>query len=166
MTKLFIVMIRSRDNNLQGDKPIIYVFGDLHINMALLLDPLIVTIQRKQYVDIDDDDLIGSHEVLSKICRPSTSMIIQPKLQTNCPIMRFLIINNLKLTSSPTNLKFEHVQYVTRPIAIFQYWWQSSILMQLAPPMWQPEHLAIPSSDVNNWLSCIQDNVRCMHYAR
>ncbi len=105
MTKLLIAMIRSRDNNLPGDKPIIYVFGDLHIDMALLLDPLIVTIQQKQYVDIDDDNLIGSHEVLSKICRPSTSMLIQPKLQTNCPIMRFLIINNLKLTSSPTNLK-------------------------------------------------------------
>jgi hypothetical protein len=80
MTKLFIAMIWSRDNNLPSDKPIIYVFGDLHIDMALLFDPLIVTIQRKQYVDIDDDDLIGSHEVLSKICRPSTSMIIQPKL--------------------------------------------------------------------------------------
>jgi hypothetical protein len=47
MTKLFIAMIRSRDNSFLGVKPIINVFGDLHIDMASSLDCLIVTIQHK-----------------------------------------------------------------------------------------------------------------------
>jgi hypothetical protein len=43
--------------------------------------------------------------------------------------MKFLIMNNLKLDPSSTNLAFEHVQHVTGPIAIFQYWWRYTILM-------------------------------------
>jgi hypothetical protein len=50
---------------------------------------------------------------LNKIC------FIQQELQTSCLITRFLIMNNLKLNLSLTNLTFEHVWHVTCPITIF-----------------------------------------------
>lgn len=80
--------------------------------------------------------------------------------------MWFLTINSLKSTSSPINLIFEHVQYVIGPIAIFQYWWQFSILMQLTCLMWQTRHPTISWIDVEDWLSCIQDNASDMLFNR
>jgi len=98
------------------------VLGDLHTDFVSSLDCLIITIQHEQYIDIDDDNLVVVHEVMLEILWPPISTVIQPNLPTNYPIMWFLVINNLKPASSPTNLIFEHVQYVTRLIAIFQYW--------------------------------------------
>jgi hypothetical protein len=80
--------------------------------------------------------------------------------------MWFLTINSLKSTSSPINLIFEHVQYVIGPIAIFQYWWQFSILMQLTCLMWQTRHPTISWIDVEDWLYCIQDNASDMLFNR
>jgi hypothetical protein len=47
--------------------------------------------------------------VLLHIYELSTCPIVQQELQTSCPIMGFLIMNNLKLEPSSTNLAFEHV---------------------------------------------------------
>jgi hypothetical protein len=98
------------------------VLGDLHTNLTLSLDCFVIIVQHEQYIDIDDENLVVMHEVMLEISWLPISTIIQPKLQTNYPIMQFLAINSLKSTSSPTNLIFEHVQYVIGSIAIFQYW--------------------------------------------
>jgi hypothetical protein len=95
-------------------------------------------------MDRDDKDLVPIHTVLLHICQPSTPPVVQHGPQTGCPIIRFLIVNNLKSDPSSTNLAFEHVRHVTGPVAIFQYWWRCTILMQLVRPMWQPNHPPIP----------------------
>ncbi len=55
--------------------------------------------------------------------------VVQEELQISYLIMKFLIVNYLKLDPSSTNLAFEHVQHVTSPIAILQYWWKCIIFM-------------------------------------
>jgi len=74
--------------------------------------------------------------------------------------MRFLIVNSLKFNPSSTNLAFEHVQHVTGPVAILQYWWRCTILMQLVRLMWQPNHPTIPWCEVDEWFACIHDNAK------
>jgi hypothetical protein len=75
-------------------------------------------------------------------------------------MIRFLIVNNLKSDPSSANPAFEHVRHVTRPVAILQYWWRCTILMQLVRPMWQPDHPAIPWHEADEWLACIRDNAK------
>ncbi len=74
--------------------------------------------------------------------------------------MRFLIVNNLKVDPSSTNLAFEHVQRVIGPVAIHQYWWRCTILMELMHPMWQPNHPTIFWCETDEWLAYICDNVK------
>ncbi len=69
-------------------------------------------------------------------------------------------MNNLKLGPSSTNLAFEHVRHVTGPVAILQYWWRCTILMQLVRLMWQPDHSTIPWCETDEWLACIHDNAK------
>jgi hypothetical protein len=122
-------MVRSRDNNPVDDKPFVNVLDNLHFDLANALENLISYIQRRQDANRDDEDIIHIHMVLLHICRLPTFLIIQQELQTSCPIMKFLIVNNLKLDLSSTNLAFEHVQHVTSPITILQYWCKCTILM-------------------------------------
>jgi hypothetical protein len=52
MTKLFTIMIRSRDNSPLGDKPIISVLSDLHTDLTSLFDRSILTIHYGQYMTL------------------------------------------------------------------------------------------------------------------
>jgi len=74
--------------------------------------------------------------------------------------MKFLIVNNLKLDPSLTNLAFEHVQPFTCPIAILQYWWRGTILMELMCLIWQHDHPTIPWCETSERLACIHDNAK------
>jgi hypothetical protein len=144
MTKLLIAMVRSRDSSPTDDKPFVNVLGQLHSDFGDALNSLISYIRGRQDADKDDEDLLHIHTVLLHICRSPTCPVVPHGLQTGCPIMRFLIVNSLKSDPSSTNVAFEHVRHVTGPIAILEYWWRCTILMQLMRPMWQPDHLAIP----------------------
>jgi hypothetical protein len=144
MTKLLIAMVRSRDSSPTDDKPFVNVLGQLHSDLGDALDSLISYIRGRQDANRDDEDLLHIHTVLLHICRPPTCPVVPHGLQTGCPIMRFLIVNNLKSNPSSTNVAFEHVRHVTGPIAILEYWWRCTILMQLVRPMWQLDHRAIP----------------------
>jgi hypothetical protein len=143
MTKLFITMVWSRDSNPTDDKPFVNVRGNLYSNLRDALKNLIYYIQGRQDVNKDDEDLVHIHMVLLHICWLLTCPILQHELQISYPIMRFLIMNSLKLDLSSINLAFEHVWQVTGPIAIFQYWWRCTSFMQLMCPMWQPDHPTI-----------------------
>jgi hypothetical protein len=118
MNKLLITMVRSRDSGPMDDKPLVNVLGDLHSDLGNVLENLISYIRSRQDADRNDEDLIRIHTVLLHICRPPTCPIIQHKPPTSWPIIRFLIVNNLKSDPSSTNLAFEHVRHVTSPIAI------------------------------------------------
>ncbi len=160
MTKLLIMMVRSRDSGPVDDKPFINVLGNLHSDLGDALENLISYIQSRQDANRDDEDFVRIHTVLLHICRPPTCSIVQHRLQTSCPIIKFLIVNSLKSDPSSTNFAFEHVRHVTGPIAILQYWWRCTILMQLVRPMWQPDHPAIPWCEADEWLACIRDNTK------
>jgi hypothetical protein len=160
MTKLLIVMVRSRHSSLTDDKPFVNVLGQLHSNLGDALDNLISYIRGRQDADRDDEDLLHIHTVLLQIYRLSTCLVVPHGLQTGCPIMKFLIVNSLKSDPSSTNVAFEHVRHVTGPIAILEYWWRCTILMQLVRPMWQPDHPAIPWCEADEWLACIRDNAK------
>ncbi len=129
MNKLFIIMVRSRNNNLVDDKPFVNLIGNLHLDLANALENFISYIQCWQDANKNEIFFVHIHMVLLHICELSTCPIVQQELQTSCPIMGFLIMNNLKLEPSSTNLAFEHVWHVTSPIAILQYWWRCTILM-------------------------------------
>jgi hypothetical protein len=144
MTKLLIAMVRSRDSSPTDDKPFVNVLGELHSDLANALDRFISYIQGWQDADMDNEDLIHIHTVLLHICRPPMCPVIPHVLQTGCLIMRFLIVNSLKSNPSSTSVAFEHVQHVTGLVAILEYWWRCTILMQLVRPMWQPHHPTIP----------------------
>jgi hypothetical protein len=118
MNKLLITMVWSRNSNSVDDKPFVNVLSNLHLDLANALKNLISYIQRWQDTNKDDEDLVHIHMVLLHICWPPTCPVIQQELQIRCPIMRFLIVNSLKLNLSSTNLAFKHVQHVTSPIAI------------------------------------------------
>jgi hypothetical protein len=77
MTKLFITMIRSKDSNLVDDKPFVNVFGNLHLDLANVLENLISYIQCWQDANKDDEDLIHIRMVLLHICRLPTCPIVQ-----------------------------------------------------------------------------------------
>ncbi len=162
MAKLFITMVRSKDGSPVDDEPFVNVLGDLHPNLANALDRLLFHIRGRQDADTDDEDLVHIHSVLLQLCRPPTCPVVQHGLQTGCPSIRFLIMNNLKSDPSSANPAFEHVRHVTRPVAILQYWWRCTILMQLVRPMWQPDHPAIPWHEAYEWLACIRDNAKDM----
>jgi len=160
MTKLLIAMVRSRDSNPTDDKPFVNVLSQSHLDLANALDRLISYIQGWQDADMDNEDLIHIHTVLLHINRSPMCPVVSHGLQTSCPIMRFLIVNNLKSNPSSTNIAFEHVRHVIGPIAILEYWWRCTILMQLVRPMWQPDHPTIPWCEANEWLACIRDNAK------
>jgi hypothetical protein len=143
MTKLLIAMVRSRDSSPMDDKPFVDVLGQLHSNLADALDCLISYIRGRQDADMDNEDLIHIHTVLLHICRLPMCPVVPHGLQIDCPIMRFLIVNSLKSNPSSTSVPFKHVRHVTGPIAILEYWWRCTILMQLVRPMWQPDHPTI-----------------------
>ncbi len=131
MTKLLTMMVRSRDSAPVDDEPFVNVLGDLHSNLGDALENLISHIRSRRNADGDDEDLVPIHTVLLHICRPPTCPVVQHGLQTSCPIIRFMIVNSLKSDPSSNNLAFEHVRRVSGPIAILQYWWRCTILMQL-----------------------------------
>ncbi|CAK9868446.1 unnamed protein product [Sphagnum jensenii] len=160
MAKLFITMVRSRDGSPVDDEPFVNVLGDLHPDLLNALDRLLSHIRGRQDADADDEDLIHIHSVLLQLCRPPTCSVVQHGVQTGCPIIRFLIVNNLKSDPSSANPAFKHVRHVTCPVAILQYWWRCTILMQLVRPMWQPDHRAIPWHEADEWLACIRDNAK------
>jgi len=160
MTKLLITMVRSRDNNPVDDKPFVNVLGNLHSDLGDALDNFVSYIRGRQDADMDDEDLVRVHTVLLHICRPPTCQVVQQEPQITCPIMRFLIVSSLKLDPSSTNLAFEHVRHVTGHVAILQYWWRCTILMQLVRPTWQPDHPAVPWCEVDEWLACVRDNAK------
>jgi len=129
MTKLFTMMVRSRDSAPVDDEPFVNVLGNLHPDFEGALENLIFHIRSQRDANRDDKDLVLIHAVLVHICRQSMCPVVQHGSQTGCPIIRFLIVNNLKSDPSSTNLAFEHVRCVTSPIAILQYWWRCTILM-------------------------------------
>jgi hypothetical protein len=157
MTKLLTTIVRSRDSAPVDDKPFVNVLGDLHSDLGDALENFISYIRSRRDADRDDEDLIWIHTTLLHICRPLTRPVVQHGPQTGCPIIRFLIVNSLKLDPSSTNLAFEHVRHVTGPVAILQYWWRYTILMQLVRPMWQPDHPPIPWCEAKEWLTCVRD---------
>jgi hypothetical protein len=112
----------------------------LHSDLGDALENLIFHIRSRRDADGDGEYLVPIHTVLLHICRPPTCPVVQHRLQTDCPIIRFLIVNSLKSDTSSTNFAFEHIRRVTGPVAIFQYWWKCTILMQLMRPMCQPNH--------------------------
>jgi hypothetical protein len=116
MAKLFITMVRSRDGSPVDNEPFVNVLGDLHLDLANALDRLLSHIRGRQ--DADDEDLVHIHLVLLQLYRPPTCPVVQHGLPTGCPIIRFLIVNNLKSDPSSANPAFEHVRHVTRPVAI------------------------------------------------
>ncbi len=118
MTKLLVTMVRSRDSSPVDDKPFVNVLGDLYSDLGDTLENLISYIRSRQDADRDDEDLVHIHTVLLHICRPPTCPVVQHGPLTSCPIIRFLIVNNLKSDPSLTNLAFEHVRHVTGPVAI------------------------------------------------
>jgi hypothetical protein len=160
MTKLFVTMVRSRDSSPVDDKSFVNVLGDLHSDLGDALENLISYIRSRQDADRDDEDLVRIHTVLLHICRPPTCPVVQHRPPTSCPIIRFLIVNSLKSDPSSTNPAFEHVRHVTGPVAILEYWWRCTILMQLVRPMWQPDHPAIPRCEADEWLACIRDDTK------
>jgi len=160
MTKLLTTMVRSKDNALVDDEPFVNVLGDLHSDIGDALENLISYIQSRRDADKDDEDFVPIHTVLLHICRPPTCPVVQHELQTGCPIIRFLIVNSLKWDPLSTNLAFEHVRHVTGPVAILQYWWRCTILMQVVRPMWQPDHPPIPWCEVDEWLVCVRDSAK------
>ncbi|CAK9222152.1 unnamed protein product [Sphagnum troendelagicum] len=152
--------VHSRDNNPVDDKPFVNVLGNLHSDIGDALDNFVSYIRGRQDADMDDEDLVRVHTVLLHICRPPTCQVVQQEPQIACPIMRFLIVSSLKLDPSSTNLAFEHVRHVRGHVAILQYWWRCTILMQLVRPTWQPDHLAVPWCEVDEWLACVRDNAK------
>jgi hypothetical protein len=148
MIKLLATMVRSRDSAPVDDEPVVNVLGDLHPDLGHALENLISHIRNRRDVDRDDEDLVSIHEVSLHICKPPTCPVVQHGPQTGCPIIRFLIVNSLKSDPLSTNLAFEHVRHVTSPIAILQYWWRCTILMQLD---------ALPSPGVNP----LEDSPKC-----
>jgi hypothetical protein len=96
MAKLFITMVRSRDGSPVDDEPFVNVLGDFHPYLANALDRLLSRIRGRQDADVDDEDLVHIHSVLLQLCRPPTCPVVQHGLQTGCPIIRFLVVNNLK----------------------------------------------------------------------
>jgi hypothetical protein len=123
-------MVRSRDIAPVDDEPFVNVLGDLHSDLGDALENLISHIRSRRDADTDDEDIIPIHTVLLHICRPPTCPVVQQGLQTGCPIIRFLIVNSLKSDPSSTNIAFEHVRRVMGLVAILQYWWRCTILMQ------------------------------------
>jgi len=87
MTKLFIIMVRSRDNNLVDDKPFVNVLDNLHLDLANALENFISYIQCRQ----------DANMVLLHICRPPTCLVVQQELQTSCPIIRVPDCEQLKV---------------------------------------------------------------------
>jgi hypothetical protein len=160
MTKLLITMVWSRGNSPVDDKPVVNVLGNLHSDLRDALDNFVSYIRGRQDADMDDEDLVRIHTVLLHICRPPTCQVVQQEPQIACPIMRFLIVSSLKLDPSSTTLTFEHVRHVTGRVAILQYWWRCTILMQLVRPTWQPDHPAVPWCEVDEWLACVRDNAK------
>jgi hypothetical protein len=118
MTKLLTMMVRSRDNAPVDDEPFVNVLGDLHSDLEDALENLISHIRSRRDADTVDEDLVPIHMVLLHICRPPTCSVVQHGLQTDCPIIRFLIVNSLKSDPLSTNLAFEHVRRVTGTVAI------------------------------------------------
>jgi len=118
MTRLLITMVRSKESNLVDDKPFVNVFGNLHLDFTNALENFISYIQHQQNANKNDEDFVHIHTVLLHICRLPTCPVISHELQTSCPIMRFLIMNNLKLNLSSINIAFEHVWHVKVPITI------------------------------------------------
>jgi len=139
MTKLLVAMVRSRDSSPTDDKPFVNVLGQLHLDLVDAFDRHSSYIRGQQDANMDNENLIHIHTVLLHIRRPSMCPVVPHGLQTGCPIMRFLIVNSLKSNPSSTSVAFEHVRHVTSPIAIPEYWWRCTILMQLVRPMWQPD---------------------------
>jgi hypothetical protein len=166
MTKLLIAMVRSRDSSPTDDKPFINVLGELHSDLVDALDRLISYIRGRQDADMDNEDLIHIHTVLFHICRPPMCPVVPHGLQTGCRIMRFLIVNSLKLNPSSTSVAFEHVRHVTGLVAILEYWWRCTILMQLVRSMWQPDHPIIPWCEADEWLAYIHDNAKDTPFKR
>jgi hypothetical protein len=160
MTKLLVTMVRSRDSGPVDDKPFINVLSDLHSDLGDALENFISYIRSQQDADTDDEDLVRIHTVLLHICQPPTCPVVQHGPPTSCAIIRFLIVNSLKSDLSSTNLAFEHVRHVTGPVAILQYWWRCTILMQLVRPMWQFDHPAIPWCETDEWLAYIRDDAK------
>jgi len=76
MTKLLIMMVRSRDSGLVDDKPFVNVLGNLHSDLGDALKNLISYIQSRQDANIDDEDLVRIHTVLLHICRLPTCSIV------------------------------------------------------------------------------------------
>jgi hypothetical protein len=111
-------------------------------------------------MDEDDEDLVPIHMVLLHICRPLTCPVIQHELETGGPIIRFLIVNSLKSDPLSTNLAFKHVRRVSGLVAILQYSWRCTILMQLVRPMWQPDHPPIPWREADEWLTYVRENAK------
>ncbi len=160
------MMVRSRDSALVDDEPFVNVLGDLHSDLGNALENLISHIRSRRDTNRDDEDLVPIHMVLLHICRPSMCPVVQHGLQTGCPMIRFLIVNSLKLDPSSTNLAFEHVRRVSGPVAILQYWWRCTILMQLVRPMWQPDHPPIPWCEADEWLACVRENAKDTPFSR
>ncbi len=156
MTKFLTMMVRSRDSTPVDDEPFVNVLGNLHSDLGDALENFIFHIRSRRDADGDDEDLVPIHTVLLHICRPPMCPVVQHGLQTGCPIIRFLIVNSLKLDPSSTNLAFEHVRRVSGPVAILQYWWRCMILMQLVRPMWQLDHPPIPWCEADEWLACVR----------
>ncbi len=113
----------------RDDEPFVNILGDLHSDLRDALENFISYIRSRRDADRDDEDLVPIHTMLLHICRPPTRPVVQHRPQTGCPLIRFLIVNSLKLDPSSTNLVFEHVRHVIGPVAILQYWWRCMILM-------------------------------------
>ncbi len=75
-------------------------------------------------------------------------------------------MNSLKPDPSSTNFAFEHVRRVSGLVAILQYWWRCTILMQLVHPMWQPDHPPIPWCEADEWLACVRENAKDTPFSR
>jgi hypothetical protein len=129
MTKLLITMVWFRDNSPVDDKPFVNVLANLHLDLANALENFISYIQHQQDANREDEDLVHIHVVLLHICRWLTCLIVQQKLQISCPIMKFLIVNNLKLDPFINQPCLWTCSTCQGPIAILQYWWRCTILM-------------------------------------
>ncbi len=160
MTKLLTTMVQSRESAPVDDEPFVNVLGNLHPDLGDALENLISHIRSRRDAEGDDEDLVPIHAVLLHICRPPTCLVVQHGPPTGCPIIRFLIVKSLKSDPSSNNLAFEHVRRVTGPVAILQYWWRCTILMQLVRPMWQPDHPPIPWCEADDWLTCVRDSAK------
>jgi hypothetical protein len=68
MNKLFITMVRLRNNSSVDDKPFVNVLGNLHLDFANALENFISYIQCQQCTNKIDEDLVHIHMMLLHIC--------------------------------------------------------------------------------------------------